>query len=98
VSALFRDEVAPERHWPRWIYIALTIAAVALLAVLAVKLAYDQRIATIFVVAAAAVFLSLRLVASGLMAIAKRMPRRARPRCGWRSPTSTVRARSRRAW
>jgi putative ABC transport system permease protein len=75
VSALFRDEVAPERRWPRPIYIALTIAAVALLATLAVKLAYDQRIATIFVVAAAAVFLSLRLVASGLMALAKRMPR-----------------------
>jgi putative ABC transport system permease protein len=75
VSALFRDEVAPDRHWPRPIYIALTIAAVALLAVLAVKLAYDQRIATIFVVAAAAVFLSLRLVASALMVLAKRMPR-----------------------
>ena len=64
VSALFRDEVAPERRWPRTIYMRATVLAVAALAVLAVKLAYDQRIAAIFVVAAAGVFVSLRLVAS----------------------------------
>ncbi len=75
VSALFRDEVAPERHWPRKIYVALTAVAVATLAILAVKLAYDQRVAMIFVVAAAGVFVSLRLVASLLMALAKRAPR-----------------------
>jgi putative ABC transport system permease protein len=75
VSALFRDEVAPERRWPRRIYIALTVAAVALLATLAVKLAYDQRVAAIFVAAAAGVFVSLRLVASLVMAVAKRAPR-----------------------
>ncbi|MPZ39627.1 MAG: FtsX-like permease family protein [Rhizobiales bacterium] len=75
VSALFRDEVAPERHWPRRIYVALTVVAVALLAVLAVKLSYDQRVAAIFVAAAAGVFLSLRLVASLVMALAKRLPR-----------------------
>ena len=75
VSALFRDEVAPERHWPRRIYVALTVLAVAALAILAVKLAYDQRVAAIFVVAAAGVFVSLRLVASLVMAVAKRAPR-----------------------
>jgi putative ABC transport system permease protein len=75
VSALFRDEVAPERRWPRPVYIALTVAAVTLLAILAVKLAYDQRIAAIFVAAAAGVFLSLRLVASLVMTLAKRAPR-----------------------
>jgi putative ABC transport system permease protein len=75
VSALFRDEVAPERRWPRRIYIALTIAAVAVLATLAVKLAYDQRVAAIFVAAAAGVFVALRLVASLVMAVAKRAPR-----------------------
>ena len=75
VSALFRDEVAPERHWPRTIYVVLTVVAVATLAVLAVKLAYDQRIAAIFVVAAAGVFVSLRLVASLVMAVARRVPR-----------------------
>jgi putative ABC transport system permease protein len=75
VSALFRDEVAPERRWPRFIYVALTVLAVAVLAALAVKLAYDQRIAAIFVIAAAGVFVSLRLVASLVMAVARRVPR-----------------------
>jgi putative ABC transport system permease protein len=75
VSALFRDEVAPDRHWPRTIYVALTVVAVATLAVLAVKLAYDQRVAALFVLAAAGVFVSLRLVATLVMAVAKRVPR-----------------------
>jgi len=75
VSALFRDEVAPERRRPRPIYMALTVLAVAVLAALAVKLAYDERIAALFVMAAAGVFVSLRLVASLLMAAAKRVPR-----------------------
>jgi putative ABC transport system permease protein len=75
VSALFRDEVAPERRWPRLVYIVLTVAAVVSLATLAVKLAYDQRIASIFVAAAAGVFLSLRLVASLVMTLAKHAPR-----------------------
>jgi putative ABC transport system permease protein len=75
VAALFRDEVAPERRRPRPIYMALTALAVAVLAALAVKLAYDQRIAAIFVVAAAAVFVALRLVASLVMAVAKSVPR-----------------------
>jgi putative ABC transport system permease protein len=75
VAALFRDEVAPERRRPRTAYVAATVLAVAALATLAVKLAYDQRIAAIFVMAAAGVFLSLRAVAALLMAIAKRLPR-----------------------
>jgi putative ABC transport system permease protein len=75
VSALFRDEVAPERRWPRRVYIVLTVLAVALLATLAVKLAYDQRVAMIFVVAAAGVFVSLRLVAGLVMALAKHAPK-----------------------
>ena len=75
VSALFRDEVAPERRRPRTIYVTATVLTVSALAVLAVKLAYDQRIAAIFVIAAAGVFVSLRLVASAVMAIARRVPR-----------------------
>ena len=49
VSALFRDEVAPERRWPRRRYVAPTVLAVAALAALAVMLAYDRTIAAIFV-------------------------------------------------
>jgi putative ABC transport system permease protein len=75
VGALFRDNVAPQPALPRRGYIAATIAAVTLLAVLAVLLAYDRKVALIYVGAAAAVFLLLRLVALGLMALARRAPR-----------------------
>jgi putative ABC transport system permease protein len=75
VSALFRDEVAPERRWPRATYIAATILLAAGLGALAVALAYDQRVALVFVAAAIAVFAGLRLVAMLIMWMARRMPR-----------------------
>jgi putative ABC transport system permease protein len=74
VGALFRDMVAPQPRWPRKIYMALTAAAVVALATLAVLLAYDQRVAVIYVGTAAAVFALLRLVASLLMWLARRAP------------------------
>ena len=52
-----------------------TVLVVAALALIAIELAFDRRIATIFVVAAAAVFVLLRLVAALLMWAARRMPR-----------------------
>jgi putative ABC transport system permease protein len=75
VSRLFRDEVAGDHRWPRGPYVVATVLVGCALAILAVKLAYDQRIAAIFVAAAAAVFVLLRLVAVLLMAIARRLPR-----------------------
>jgi putative ABC transport system permease protein len=45
------------------------------LAALAVILAYDRKIAAIFIVAAAAVFVTLRLVAMLIMWTARRIPR-----------------------
>jgi putative ABC transport system permease protein len=75
VSALFRDEVASERRAPRRIYIVATVLVMAVLATLAVKLAYDQRIAAIFVAAAVGVLVTLRAVAALLMLIARRLPR-----------------------
>jgi putative ABC transport system permease protein len=74
VSALFRDEIAGERRWPRRRYVAAAALVVATLAAIAVMLAYDRRIAAIFVLAAAAVFVALQLVAMLLMAIARRLP------------------------
>jgi len=74
-AALFRDEVAPGRRLPRKRYMAATGAAIALLAALAVLLAYDRRIATIFVGSAAAVFVALRIVAALVMLAARRAPR-----------------------
>jgi putative ABC transport system permease protein len=75
VSALFRDEIEPRRRWPRPRFIAATAVALAVLAALAVLLAYDRRIATIFVGAAAAAFLTLQLISRLLMALARRAPR-----------------------
>jgi putative ABC transport system permease protein len=75
VSALYRDAVAPERRIPRKRYVALTALTVAALAGLAVVLAYDRKIAAIFVAAAACVFVALRLLALLIMMLARRAPR-----------------------
>src|SRR5262249_23408497 len=75
VSSLFRDEVAPAPRRPRKRYIAAIVLTAGALASLAVPLAYTPRIAVMFVVAAAAVFVTLRLVAALVMALARRAPR-----------------------
>jgi len=75
VSALYRDMVAPQRRLPRKRYIVLTGIVVAALAALATLLAYDRKIATIFVAAAACVFLVLWLVALLIMWLARNAPR-----------------------
>lgn len=75
VGALFRDVVTPQTGRPRLIYVAMTAAAAAALTALAVLLAYDRRVAAIYVATAAAVFFALRLVGVLLMMLAARMPR-----------------------
>jgi putative ABC transport system permease protein len=75
VSALFRDEVAPDRRLPRLRYVAVAVLATLALVALAVTTAYDRKIAVIFVLAAAIVFLVLRLVALALMWAARHAPR-----------------------
>jgi putative ABC transport system permease protein len=75
VARLFRDQIAAERSRPRPLYLIATAAIVALLAVLAVMTTYDRRVALFFVVAAAVVFVLLRLIALGTMALARRLPR-----------------------
>jgi putative ABC transport system permease protein len=74
VGALFRDAVAPQPRWPRATYMAFTAAAAIALAVLAVAMAYDRRVALIYVGVAAAVFVLLRLVAGLLMFLARHAP------------------------
>ena len=70
------QESALRRRFPRARYAAAAaLAALFALTALAVAAAYDRKIAVIFVVAAAVVFVSLRLVAAGLMALARRAPR-----------------------
>jgi putative ABC transport system permease protein len=75
VGALFRDNVAPQASRPRLRYVIATVAAIATLVILAVGLAYDRKVAMLYVGVAAGVFLLLRLVAIGLMALARHAPR-----------------------
>ena len=75
VSALFREEIANDQHWPRPRYVVATVFTAGALATLAIELAYDRRVATIFVIAAAGVFVLLRLMAALVMAVARRLPR-----------------------
>ncbi|MCX5494306.1 ABC transporter permease [Kaistia dalseonensis] len=74
-TALFRDGAAAARARLRPAFVAAAIASAGILAALAVLLAYDRRIALMFVVAIAAAFLLLRLVGLAVTALARRAPR-----------------------
>jgi putative ABC transport system permease protein len=75
VAALFRDTVSEERRRPRLPYLIGMAAVIALLIAVVIALAYDKRIAAIFVAASVVVFALLRVLAAGLMAVAQRLPR-----------------------
>jgi putative ABC transport system permease protein len=75
VAALFREAVTSPWHRPRWRYLALMAVVIALLIGVVIGLAYDKRVATVFVVSSIAVFALLRGIAAGLMALARRLPR-----------------------
>jgi putative ABC transport system permease protein len=75
VAALFRDISTGEGNRPRWRYLALMAVVVALLIAVAVGLAYDKRVAAVFVASSIAVFVVLRGIAGGLMALARGLPR-----------------------
>ena len=94
VSALFRDQVAPERRWPRARYVVLTALAVAALAGLAIFTSGDAWLAAVYVGAAGA---AVRAAAPGRVrhhgAGAAGCRGCARPSCASRLPTSTAPAR-----
>lgn len=75
VAALFREAVSSEWHRPRWRYLALMAVVIALLITVAIGLAYDKRVAAVFVASSVLVFALLRGIAAGLMALARRLPR-----------------------
>jgi putative ABC transport system permease protein len=75
VAALFREAVSSEWHRPRWRYLALMAVVVALLIAVVIGLAYDKRIAAVFVASSVVVFALLRGIAAALMALARRLPR-----------------------
>ena len=75
VAALFRDVVSSVWHRPRWGYLASMAGVIILLVGVIIGLAYDKRVATIFVMSSIAVFVLLRGIAALLMALARRLPR-----------------------
>src|SRR5213595_766118 len=75
VAALFRETVTSTWHRPRWRYLALMALVIAALIGVAIGLAYDKRVAAVFVASSILVFVLLRGVAGGLMALARRLPR-----------------------
>jgi putative ABC transport system permease protein len=75
VSGLFRDQIDPDRRWPRTRYIVALTLAVAALLTLSVLAAYDRRVALLFVGISAGAFILLRVVSLGVMAISRRLPR-----------------------
>lgn len=75
VSALFRDEITPQRRLPRPRYIVAAVLAGMALASVAVMAAVDRKIAVLFIAAAVAVFAGLRLLAWLVMAVARVAPR-----------------------
>ncbi|HET7371305.1 MAG TPA: FtsX-like permease family protein, partial [Gammaproteobacteria bacterium] len=75
VAALFRETVTGPVRRPRWRYLALTAMVIALLIAAAIGLAYDKRVAIVFVVSSMVVFAVLRGIAAILMASARRLPR-----------------------
>jgi putative ABC transport system permease protein len=75
VAALFREAVSSEWHRPRWRYLALMAVVILLLIVVVIGLAYDKRVAAVFVASSIVVFALLRGIAAALMALARRLPR-----------------------
>jgi putative ABC transport system permease protein len=75
VAALFREAVSAEWHRPRWRYLALMLIVIALLIAVVIGLAYDKRVAAVFVASAMIVFALLRGIAEVVMAVARRLPR-----------------------
>ena len=75
VAELFRDIVATQPHRPRTPYVMLTASALLVLAIVVVALAYDRRVAIIYIGTAAAIFVLLRAVAALVMYLARQAPR-----------------------
>ena len=75
VAALFRDAITEDKAWPRMRYlVGVTVAALALSGAV-IFFSFDRFIAVMAVAGTLIAFIILRLVASGIMAIAKRLPR-----------------------
>lgn len=75
VAALFRDAALTEPHRPKLRYMLWMALVVGVLIAVVVGLAYDKRVAAVFVVSSMVVFALLRGIAGALMAFARKLPR-----------------------
>jgi len=75
VATLFREAAAGEWHRPKARYLGWMAVVIATLIAVVVGLAYDKRVALVFVASSFVVFALLRLIAAALMALARRLPR-----------------------
>lgn len=74
-TELLRENGLAQHGRAPWIYFILAFALMALLAGLALYVAYDRRIAVVFITATIAAFIILRLVAHLIQYIARKAPR-----------------------
>lgn len=75
VAALFRDAVSSEAYRPKRRDLARMALVIGLLIAVVIGLAYDKRVAAVFVLSSVVVFGLLRGIASAMMAFAKSLPR-----------------------
>ncbi len=73
-TALFRNASRDDAPWPRAIFVVSTLLVVAALIGLAVWQAADKRVALTFIGGIVFSFFLLRLVATGIQAVARRVP------------------------
>ncbi len=78
-GVLFRDEVAPERVFPRWRIIGLTLAAALLLAGFAIFTAEARLLAFYYCLGVVGVFLVFHGLGTAISAAARRVRRPRRP-------------------
>ena len=74
-TALFREQSFDQSKLPSWPYLLAAAIALAALAALAIYAAEERFIAIVFLGAVAAAFVLLRIVATGIAALARRSPR-----------------------
>ena len=74
VSALFRDQIAPDPTFPRRRYMAMLAVSALSLCGAILWFATDKRLAALYLGCTLALFLTLRLVAVAIMNLARRAP------------------------
>src|SRR5258708_7098634 len=74
VAALFREAVTSEWHRPRWRYLALMALVIALLIAVVIGLAYDKRVATVFLASSILGFPLLPGIAPAVRPLARPLP------------------------